>query len=72
MEEWIPKSEKEAGGRIPLEVAIPCGLTKNLEKLGQPDGPMGDFIRLVKVKQRYLDGDLKRAAPPVEWVEAQI
>lgn len=66
-EKWISKRRKRAGRRIPLEVAIPEGLRKNLEKLGQPDGPVGDFIRLVKVKQRYVDGE--REPPPVEWVE---
>lgn len=68
-EKLISKSGMRAGRHIPLEVAIPGGLRKNLEKLGQPDGPVGDFIRLVKVKQRYVDGDVEREPPPVVWVE---
>jgi hypothetical protein len=54
--------------RIPLKVAIPAGLRKNREKLGQPDGPMGDFIRLVKVKQLYVDRHVEGEIPAVEWV----
>jgi len=54
--------------RIPLQVAIPAGLRRNREKLGKPDGPMGDFIRLVKVKQLYVDGDVQGEIPDVEWV----
>jgi hypothetical protein len=53
--------------RISFEVAIPGAFQKNLEKLGKPDGPVGDFIRLVKLKRRYVDGEMER--PPVEWVE---
>lgn len=68
MEESISISGERAVGRVPLEVAIPGGLKKNLEKLGQPDGPTGDFIRLVRMKQRYMDG-VQRDPAPVEWVE---
>jgi len=60
-------SEKEPGIRISLEVAIAGALRKNQEKLGPPDGPVGDFIRLIKLKQRYVDGEPE--LPCVEWIE---
>jgi len=69
MEESVSKSGTRAGRRIPLEVAIPGGLRKNQKKLGQPDGPVGDFVRLIKVKQLYVDRDVEHEMPPVEWVE---
>jgi hypothetical protein len=53
--------------RIPLEVAIPSALTKNQEKLGQPEGPIADFVRLVKMKRHFVDGD--PVPPTVQWVE---
>jgi hypothetical protein len=58
---------RKAGRRVPLEVAIPGALRRNQEKLGQPDGPVGDFIRLIKMKRHFVDGAAERL--PVEWVE---
>ncbi|MGD1071321.1 MAG: hypothetical protein ABSB15_14365 [Bryobacteraceae bacterium] len=48
-------------------MAIPGALRRNQEKLGQPDGPVGDFIRLIKMKRHFVDGAAERL--PVEWVE---
>jgi hypothetical protein len=59
--------ERAGGARVPLEVAIPSALRKNQEKLGPPEGPIADFIRLIKMKRHFVDGDPQPA--PVLWVD---
>jgi hypothetical protein len=61
------KSRKRRGKRVSLEAAIPGALRKNQAKLGPPDGPVGDFIRLIKLKRHYVDGGT--GLPTVEWVD---
>jgi hypothetical protein len=58
---------KRRRARVSLGMAIPSALRKNREKLGQPDGPLGDFIRLIKLKLHFVDDD--REPPSVTWVD---
>jgi hypothetical protein len=64
---WKLGKQRAAQARVPLEVAIPGALRKNQEKLGPPDGPIADFIRLIKMKIHYIDGDPQQ--PSIMWVE---
>jgi hypothetical protein len=64
---WLSDRQIVQGARIPLKVAIPSALSRNQEKLGQPDGPIADFIRLIRMKRHFVDGDPE--PPIVQWID---
>jgi len=49
--------------------AISGALETNRKKLGTPEGSLGDFLKLIRMKIKFVDSKSPKKAAPVPWVD---